>query len=253
MPSTTWLGPTGPSTPSRSRRRCATACRRDRRRRRGMRRRGGAVADGLRVQRDARALGSAGGSASATAPAISPSRDRVPRRETSEAPGRGYAPSRRGRGLRWPAPSRHQPVEPGPARHRKRTRADLRHPGSGRGRRPLCRSRCDAFVPQAPAPLFRCWYAERKRLVQASRSGRPGPHPDFGVLARGRRPYCIPFITVAALASPWVPVTFDYDDESDPGPYPTPAQRADRGRPGEQRGPPHPGRGPRDNCVLYEL
>ncbi len=45
-------------------------------------------------------------------------------------------------------------------------------------------------------------------------------HPDFGTFYDGG-PIGIPFTTVGA-GQPTVPVSFDYDDESDPGPYPIP-------------------------------
>ena len=45
-------------------------------------------------------------------------------------------------------------------------------------------------------------------------------HPDFGTVWDGA-PIGIPFATVRGT-QPKVPVTFDYDDESDPGPYPIP-------------------------------
>lgn len=46
-------------------------------------------------------------------------------------------------------------------------------------------------------------------------------HPDFGANWNGG-PFGIPYIVVNSQA-PRHPVTFDYDDESDPGPYPIPA------------------------------
>jgi len=46
-------------------------------------------------------------------------------------------------------------------------------------------------------------------------------HPDFGTFWQGA-PIGIPFTTVGA-GQLKVPVTFDYADESDPGPYPIPA------------------------------
>ena len=46
-------------------------------------------------------------------------------------------------------------------------------------------------------------------------------HPDFGTFWEGE-PIGIPFTTVGA-GQPKVPVSFDYADESDPGPYPIPA------------------------------
>lgn len=47
-----------------------------------------------------------------------------------------------------------------------------------------------------------------------------GLHPDFGTVWEGA-PIGIPFITVRA-DQPKVPVSFYYEDESDPGPYPIP-------------------------------
>lgn len=46
-------------------------------------------------------------------------------------------------------------------------------------------------------------------------------HADFGTVWNGA-PNGIPYVLVA-LTQARVPVTFDYDDESDPGPYPIPA------------------------------
>lgn len=46
-------------------------------------------------------------------------------------------------------------------------------------------------------------------------------HPDFGTTWLGQ-PIGFPYVTVRG-AQPRVPVTFDYADESDPGPYPIPA------------------------------
>src|SRR5947209_5873932 len=45
-------------------------------------------------------------------------------------------------------------------------------------------------------------------------------HPDFGTVYNGA-PSGIPYIVVPGN-QPRVPVTFDYADESDPGPYPIP-------------------------------
>ncbi len=47
-----------------------------------------------------------------------------------------------------------------------------------------------------------------------------GLHPDFGTFYKGA-PIGIPFITVP-LNQPLVDITFEYADESDPGPYPIP-------------------------------
>jgi len=48
-----------------------------------------------------------------------------------------------------------------------------------------------------------------------------GLHPDFGTVWAGA-PNGIPYVLVSA-AQPKVPISFDYADESDPGPYPIPA------------------------------
>jgi hypothetical protein len=45
-------------------------------------------------------------------------------------------------------------------------------------------------------------------------------HPDFGADWDGG-PFGIPYVVVDG-STPGVPVSFDYDDESDPGPYPIP-------------------------------
>ena len=77
-----------------------------------------------------------------------------------------------------------------------------------------------------------------------------GVHPDFGTVYQGA-PIGIPFTTVGGT-QPRVPVTFDYADESDPGPYPIPASAPIEG--GTQSdGDRHVLVVDRDNCVLYEL
>src|SRR5262249_59995722 len=48
-----------------------------------------------------------------------------------------------------------------------------------------------------------------------------GVHPDFGTVYQGA-PIGIPYIAVPGT-QPKVAVSFDYGDESDPGPYPVPA------------------------------
>jgi len=77
-----------------------------------------------------------------------------------------------------------------------------------------------------------------------------GIHPDFGTVYQGA-PIGIPYVTVAGT-QPRVPVTFDYDDESDRGPYPVPRDAPIEG--GTQSdGDRHVLVVDRDNCVLYEL
>jgi hypothetical protein len=77
-----------------------------------------------------------------------------------------------------------------------------------------------------------------------------GLHPDFGTEWNGA-PNGIPFVVVSS-DQPEVPVTFQYADESDPGPYPVPPDAPIEGGPN--------GTGDRhilvlenDNCILYEM
>jgi hypothetical protein len=72
--------------------------------------------------------------------------------------------------------------------------------------------------------------------------GRAFLHADFG----GDSTYGIPWTTVAGSQAR-VPVTFDYADESDPGPYPIP-----RDAPVEAGSDHHVIVIDRDNCMLYE-
>ena len=77
-----------------------------------------------------------------------------------------------------------------------------------------------------------------------------GVHPDFGTVYEGA-PIGIPFVTVAGT-QPKVPVTFEYDDESDAGPYPIPASAPIEGG-ASSDGDRHVLVIDRDNCILYEL
>jgi hypothetical protein len=75
-------------------------------------------------------------------------------------------------------------------------------------------------------------------------------HPDFGTTWNGA-PNGIPYIVVGG-SQPRVPVSFDYDDESDPGPYPIPANPPIEGGP-SGTGDRHLLILDRDDWVLYEL
>ncbi len=75
-------------------------------------------------------------------------------------------------------------------------------------------------------------------------------HPDFGTVYNGA-PNGIPYIVVAG-SQPRVAVSFDYADESDPGPYPIPADAPIEGGP-QSAGDRHVLIVDRDNCKLYEL
>jgi hypothetical protein len=77
-----------------------------------------------------------------------------------------------------------------------------------------------------------------------------GVHPDFGTVYEGA-PIGIPFVTVPGT-QPRVAVTFDYDDESDPGPYPIPPDAPIEGG-ASSDGDRHILVLDRDTCMLYEL
>ncbi len=73
-------------------------------------------------------------------------------------------------------------------------------------------------------------------------------HPDWGTTETN---YGIPYIVVSG-STPKVSVTFDYADESDPGPYPIPANAPVEGGSGSS-GDRHILIIDRDNWILYEL
>lgn len=76
-------------------------------------------------------------------------------------------------------------------------------------------------------------------------------HPDFGSGLWEGAPIGIPYVVVAG-DQPKVPVTFEYEDESDPGPYPIPPDAPIEGGP-DSDGDRHILVLDRDNCTLYEL
>jgi len=75
-------------------------------------------------------------------------------------------------------------------------------------------------------------------------------HPDFGTEWEGA-PIGIPYVTVDA-SQPLVEVAFDYDDDSDPGPYPIPPDAPIEGG-AEADGDRHVLVLETTNCMLYEL
>jgi hypothetical protein len=75
-------------------------------------------------------------------------------------------------------------------------------------------------------------------------------HPDFGTFWDGG-PIGIPFVHVGA-GQPMVPVTFEYDDESDQGPYPIPPDAPIEGGPASG-GDRHVLVIDDASCTLYEL
>lgn len=81
-----------------------------------------------------------------------------------------------------------------------------------------------------------------------------GLHADFGAgewPPGSGAPIGIPWTNVPGT-QPQVPVTFDYEDESDPGPYPIPTNAPIEGGPNSD-GDRHVLVVDRDHCVLYEM
>jgi hypothetical protein len=76
-------------------------------------------------------------------------------------------------------------------------------------------------------------------------------HADFGSGTWEGAPTGIPYVDVSG-GQDKVAVTFDYDDESDPGPYPIPPDAPIEGGP-DSDGDRHVLVVDRDNCILYEL
>jgi hypothetical protein len=82
-----------------------------------------------------------------------------------------------------------------------------------------------------------------------------GLHADFGagVWPPGSdSPIGIPYVVVEGSQTP-VNVIFDYDDESDPGPYPIRPNAPREGGPTTDEGDRHVLVLEKDNCILYEL
>jgi len=108
-------------------------------------------------------------------------------------------------------------------------------------------------------PADNVWNARVDQLPVHARSSEyltsiglsTGLKADFGSGTWKGAPIGIPFVTVPGSQSP-VPVTFDYWDESDPGPYPIPPNPPIEGGP-NSTGDRHILMVDRDNCVLYEL
>ena len=120
-----------------------------------------------------------------------------------------------------------------------------------------------APAPALPPPTSSCpvfpannaWHADISGLPVHARSGAwitsmgggaRRLHPDFGPSGEAM-PYGIPYIVVAGSHAK-VPVSFDYADESDPGPYPL-----GPGTPIESGSDGHAIMIDRDTCTLYEL
>lgn len=76
-------------------------------------------------------------------------------------------------------------------------------------------------------------------------------HPDFGSGTWEGSPIGIPYVIVSST-QPKVNLTFEYDDESDPGPYPIPPDAPIENGP-DSDGDRHILIIEDDNCILYEL
>jgi hypothetical protein len=87
------------------------------------------------------------------------------------------------------------------------------------------------------------------RLIASIGLNKP-LHPDFGTVYQGA-PSGIPYVVVDGKTEK-VPVTFQYPDESDPGPYPIPTDAPIEGGP-KSKGDRHILVIDRDKWVLYEL
>jgi len=85
----------------------------------------------------------------------------------------------------------------------------------------------------------------------ATMGANTGLHPDFGSGLWQGAPIGIPFMLVPG-DQPLVPIAFEFDDESDPGPYPIPPDPLIEGGP-ESDGDRHILLLDTDNCLLYEV
>jgi len=115
-------------------------------------------------------------------------------------------------------------------------------------------------VPEAPGcPMFPAdsfWHADVSTLPVDAKSATyvssigatSSLHPDFGTVYNGA-PNGIPYTAVPGTQSK-VPVTFDYADESDPGPYPIPPNAPIEGGP-SSTGDRHVLVVDKDACKLY--
>jgi hypothetical protein len=118
-------------------------------------------------------------------------------------------------------------------------------------------------VPGAPScgmtPADSFWHADVSGLPVHQQSGAwissigssAGLKADFGSGLWEGGPIGIPYTTVPG-SQPRVPVSFTYDDESDPGPYPVPANAPIEGGPSSS-GDRHVLLVDRDSCRLWEL
>ena len=114
-----------------------------------------------------------------------------------------------------------------------------------------------AACPMTPATSF--WHADVSALPVHAQSSSwissigptAGLKADFGSGTWNGGPIGIPYATVPGT-QPRVPVAFEYADESDPGPYPVPANAPIEGGSGST-GDRHVLLVDRDTCRLWEL
>lgn len=121
---------------------------------------------------------------------------------------------------------------------------------------------CQSNVPGTDCPMFPAtshWHASVKDLPVLANSSSivstvgstAGLKADFGSGLWDGGPIGIPYVVVPGT-QPKVRVTFDYDDESDPGPYPIPANPPIEGGPNAD-GDRHILIVDKGACRLYEL
>lgn len=111
---------------------------------------------------------------------------------------------------------------------------------------------CGTFPPDNPwnTPIDDLPVHENSDAIIASIGAGDTLHADFGTVWAGA-PNGIPYVVVNA-DTPRVDVEFMYADESDPGPYPIPADPPIEGGP-DGDGDRHIIMVDRDACMLYEL
>src|SRR5579872_918102 len=124
----------------------------------------------------------------------------------------------------------------------------------------LASSAAAQMIDNCPVfPVNNVWNARVDSLpvhansaAYVNRIGLTSPgHSDFGSGLWDGGPIGIPFTTVPGNQAK-VPITFQYSDESDPGPYPIPANAPIEGG-AQSSGDRHVLVIDRDNCVLYEV
>jgi hypothetical protein len=123
---------------------------------------------------------------------------------------------------------------------------------SGRPSVPKVRG-CPVFPRDNPwnRRVDRLPVADRSDAIIRSIGVDEGIHADFGSGTYEGRPIGIPYRSVPKT-QPRVPVSFEYADESDPGPYPIPPNVPIEGGP-DADGDRHVIVVDRDRCRLYEL